>query len=229
MTRTWMQLAVLFMQFTELKNKQRKIRSGFSENLSLRVHRALSWLEKAEQSSDDSDAQFIFLWIAFNAAYANDIDHHYKSSELETTSQFIERICNLDQTDRLNELVWNKFTGPIRVLLDNPYVYQPFWDHQNGKRSSRRWDESFAAAKAAAHAAMGHQNTAQVISIVLARLYTLRNQLMHGGATWNSSVNRPQVRDCVNFLNELVPIVIDIMMDNGDQLWGDPYYPVITD
>ncbi|MBD1388140.1 hypothetical protein IC617_01735 [Neiella sp. HB171785] len=217
------------MQFIELKQKQRQLRAGFSENLSLRVHRALSWLNKAEQSDDDSDAQFIFLWIAFNAAYANDIDHHYKSCELDTTSQFITRLCQLDHAGRLNELVWSKFTGPIRVLLDNPYVYQPFWDHQNGKQASRSWTDAFAAAKAAANAAMGRQDTAQVISIVLARLYTLRNQLMHGGATWNSSVNRHQIRDCVSVLNELVPLVIDIMLDNGDQVWGDPYYPVIND
>ncbi|MCM2678096.1 HEPN domain-containing protein [Echinimonas agarilytica] len=217
------------MQFIELKHKQRKLRSGFNENLSLRVHRALSWFDKAEQSSDDSDAQFIFLWIAFNAAYANDIAPHHKSSELNTTSQFIARLCELDSAGRLNQLVWSQFTGPIRVLLDNPYVFQPFWDHQNGQPASRHWEEVFCAAKAAANAAMGRQDTAQIIGIVLARLYTLRNQLMHGGATWNSSVNRHQIRDCVCILNELVPLVIDIMMDHGDQIWGDPYYPVIKD
>ena len=36
-----------------------------------------------------------------------------------------------------------------------------------------------------------------VLSIVLSRIYTLRNQLVHGGATWDSSVNREQLRDCV--------------------------------
>ena len=52
------------MKFQELKNKQRQIRSGFSENLALRVHRALSWLDKSEQCADDKDSQFVFLWIA---------------------------------------------------------------------------------------------------------------------------------------------------------------------
>ena len=32
------------------------------------------------------------------------------------------------------------------------------------------------------------------------------------GATWNSSVNRDQVRDCVNFLGKLVPLMIEVMM-----------------
>jgi hypothetical protein len=66
-----------------------------------------------------------------------------------------------------------------------------------------------------------------VLSIVLSRLYTLRNQLMHGGATWNSSVNRDQIRDCANLLGKLVPLVIEIMMDNVNTLWSDACYPVV--
>jgi hypothetical protein len=50
---------------------------------------------------------------------------------------------------------------------------------------------------------------------------------MHGGATWNSSVNRDQVRDCANLLGKLVPLVIEIMMDNVNTLWGDACYPVV--
>jgi len=53
-----------------LKSKQRNIRGDFPENLGLRVHRALSWLQRAEMADDDFDAAFIFYWIAFNASYA---------------------------------------------------------------------------------------------------------------------------------------------------------------
>ena len=59
------------------------------------------------------------------------------------------------------------------------------------------------------------------------RLYTLRNQLIHGGATWNGSVNREQLRDCVGLLSKLVPVIIDLMMDSPDTLWGDACYPVV--
>jgi hypothetical protein len=50
---------------------------------------------------------------------------------------------------------------------------------------------------------------------------------MHGGATWNSSVNRDQVRDCANLLGKIVPLIIEIMMDNVKTLWGDACYPVV--
>lgn len=54
-----------------LKAKQRAIRDGFPETMGLRVHRAISWVGRAEDCGDDHDARFIFLWIAFNAAYAD--------------------------------------------------------------------------------------------------------------------------------------------------------------
>jgi hypothetical protein len=68
-----------------------------------------------------------------------------------------------------------------------------------------------------------------VLGIVFNRLYTLRNQLMHGGATWNSAVNRDQVRDCVNLLGKLVPLVIEVMLDNPNTLWGDACFPVVKE
>ena len=54
-----------------LKAKQRELRAGFPETMGLRVHRSLSWIGRAEQATDD-DGRFIFLWIAFNAAYADE-------------------------------------------------------------------------------------------------------------------------------------------------------------
>ena len=67
------------------------------------------------------------------------------------------------------------------------------------------------------------------LGVVFNRLYTLRNQMMHGGATWNSSVNRHQLRDGTNLLGKLVPIIISLMLENPRTLWGDACYPVVKD
>ena len=58
------------------------------------------------------------------------------------------------------------------------------------------------------------------------RLYQMRNQLIHGGATYKSSV-RDQVRDSANLLGRLVPLIVEIMLDNPQEAWGDIYYPVV--
>lgn len=87
----------------------------------------------------------------------------------------------------------------------------------------------FRKAKTTANKALGTKNTSFVLNIIFSRLYTLRNQILHGGATWNSQVNRDQIRDGVNILAMIVPAIISIMMDNPKTLWGDPCYPVIDD
>ena len=70
-----------------LKSRHRLERDNHHVNLTLRVHRSLSWLQRAEQA-DDPDGRFVFLWIAFNAAYATDIDENYRLSEQETFRAF---------------------------------------------------------------------------------------------------------------------------------------------
>ena len=55
----------------------------------------------------------------------------------------------------------------------------------------------------------------------------LRNQLVHGGATWNGQVNRDQMRDGAAILAFLVPVFVDIMLDHAHEDWGDAFYPVI--
>lgn len=46
-------------------------------------------------------------------------------------------------------------------------------------------------------------------------------------ATWNSAVNRPQVKDAANIMSELVPMIIHIMLDNPKAFPGKPSYPLV--
>jgi len=214
------------MSFTELKQRHRQEREAQHANLRLRIHRALSWLDRAEQA-EDLDGRFIFLWIAFNAAYATDIDEQQRLSEQATFKAFLEKLCMLDDSKRIDALVWREFSGSIRVLLDNPYVFQSFWDHQSGKIDEDTWKQRFASGRKAAQHALMSGNTPTLLGVLFNRLYT-RNQLIHGGATWNGSVNREQLRDCTSLLGKLVPLIIELMMDSADTLWGDACYPVVT-
>jgi len=215
------------MNYASLKSYQREYRDSFHPNLTLRTHRALSWLDRAEQADDDLDAKFIFLWIAFNAAYAVDLDQQHRELETVRFNQFFEKIVSLDDEQLIYEQLWKTFSTTIRVLLDNRFVFQPFWDFHNGRVSEAEWSERFQLAKKRAGNALAKQDTVEVLSVVFNRLYTLRNQLMHGGATWNSAANRDQVRECTKLLATIVPLVIHIMLQHPDTLWGDAHYPVV--
>lgn len=215
------------MDYSELKERQRAIREQFPESLGLRVHRALSWLKRAEKEADDEDARFIFLWVSFNSAYANDLHNRNQFTEQGLFSHFIDVLIELDANKLLENIVWEQFPKSIRLLIDNKYIYQPFWEYHNGRIEESDWEEKFKKSKAAANRALGNSDTAKVLMIMFSRLYTLRNQLIHGGATWNSAVNREQVRDGAEIMNKLVPTIIHIMMESHNQVWGEPCYPVV--
>ena len=203
------------------------------------MHRALSWLQRAEAAGEDEDVAFICLWIAFNAAYAQDLGDgagggfNGGTSERQAFRSFLADVCALDQCKALSTLVWQVFPGHIRLLLDNQYVFQPFWDALNNPHSDgsvpQHWREAFADARQRVQRALTQQDTERVLYEVFVRLYTLRNQLMHGGATWNSSVNRAQVRDGRALLARLLPVMLGVMMSNPVQFDGRPFYPVVKD
>ena len=218
-----------------LKARFTRERDASPQAVNLRVYRAISWLDRAERDADDPDAAFIFYWIALNAAYAREQgaysvgDGAGATSERGSFREFFDMILRFDAEGRVYGEIWDRFSGPIRILLDNQYVFQPFWDHQQGNPDAAQWEARFRAAKVRANQALVEQDTVTVLAIVFDRLYTLRNQLIHGGATWQSSVNRDQVRDGARILSFLVPLFISIMMDNPDGNWGEPSYPPIGD
>jgi len=215
--------------YQDLKDRQRIIRDSLPPTLGLRVHRALSWLQRAEMEKDDNDARFIFLWIAFNSAYAQDIHERYKFTERKIFLNFLQKLINLDDEKLLHQMVWSTFSSSIRVLISNQYVFEPFWAYQNGQITEEEWRHKFLLSKNSTNRALGNMNTKKVLAIVFERLYVLRNQLVHGGATWNSSVNRDQVRDGVNIMQMVVPTIIHLMLESKGQLWGEARYPVVKD
>ncbi|MDA1023548.1 MAG: HEPN domain-containing protein [Proteobacteria bacterium] len=210
-----------------LKAKHREIRDASPINLALRVHRALSWLQRAEKEVDDSDAAFIFYWVAFNAAYAEDDWEAMKTGERNTFIEYFEKMVSLDTENLIYDAIWQEFTDSIKQLLNNRYVFQPFWSHHNQVPGHENWKERFAKSKRNITFAFRDQNTKLILRLLFDRLYVLRNQLVHGGATWNSSVNREQVQDGEKIMAFLVPLFIDLMMDNPDMPWGASYYPVV--
>ncbi|MCP4076404.1 MAG: hypothetical protein GY744_09490 [Gammaproteobacteria bacterium] len=215
------------MDFNSLKDRHREIRDTLPENISLRVHRALSWLDCAEQNDND-DAKFIFLWISFNSAYAHEIEDRRHFKERKVLVNFLKLLLEVDSDKTLYGIAWDEFPKSIRLLLSNKYVFQFYWDYQNQKITEDEWEYLFESAKISAQNALGSMDTVKILAIVFDRLYTLRNQLIHGGATWNGSVNREQIRDGVNILSRLVPAIIFIMMNNKPRIIGQPCYPVKT-
>ena len=210
--------ALLKQRFDDHKDR-------LSEASSIRIHRALSWLRRAEQEDEDPDARFIFLWIGLNAAYAQEFG--VGEPERRRLAHFVGALVQVDGEGRLHDLVFQQFSGVIRNLISNKYVFEPFWKALREHDASDAWQREFEGSrKAAMHALMGKQ-VAATLGVIFDRLYVLRNQLVHGGATWRSSVNRQQVEDGARLLGLLLPLVIGLLVEHPELELGDVLYPVV--
>lgn len=91
----------------------------------------------------DADARFLFLWIAFNAAYAREIPERDRFSDRRVRMNFLRELIAADEEGLLYAAVWRHFPRSIRVFLDNKYVFQPFWDFQTGRITEDEWESKF--------------------------------------------------------------------------------------
>lgn len=200
--------------------------AGRYEQFNLRLRRALSWLERAEKEGEDCDAAFLFHWIAFNAMYGpprsapTEQDREKKSFEA-----YLQKVSRRE-SERISD-VMRVLSTDVEKLLANKYVFEPFWKYRNGL-GFRNWEQLLKDQKTERESATGHTKTEITLCQVFNRLYTLRNQLLHGSATWKSSMNRSQVETGAKIMTNLVPEFIDVMIRHPDR-WGAPRYPVIRE
>ena len=114
-------------------------------------------------------------------------------------------------------MLWHKFSGPVRLLIENEFAYKQFWDAQHDK--SIDWRKLFEKSINKSRNYLSRHDIAELLEVV-GRLHTVRNQLLHGGATYKSKLNRSQVKDAGEILGFLMPVIIDIMITNIDDDLG---------
>ena len=210
------------MQTTTLIKKLKT--ATLPETLTIRIHRAISWLKSAEKQEENLDMRFISLWVSFNACYAVDLNGISSKPEKAKLRDFTSSLVEFDRT-RLYNLFWEKYSGPVKVLIENKFVFEKFWEYNRGEAND--YLPAFNKSITTALNCLSKENIEGLLEIVLERLYTLRNSIVHGGSTFNSKLNRAQLMDASNIMQLLIPIIIDIMLENNEHDWGEIAYPVV--
>ena len=218
--------------YKELEEKRKRLETSFPSDLGLRVRRAISWIGRAARADDD-DGKFIFLWIAFNSAYADEQEFDAGNrGDWKSLGAYFDKVVDLDKEQRIHEKIWNNFSKSIRLLMKNEFLYWRFWKYQKGIAEFHNWkeffDEELKKFNKKIVASGNEKSTKKALTLMFGRLNVLRNQLVHGGATWNSDVNRNQVRDGTAILAFLIPVFVDVMMSHPSEDWGQPFYPVVS-
>lgn len=219
-----------------------------------RMWRADSWLRRAERAERDrkrgdgeglGDAgpaceQFMFLWIAFNAAYGYQLVDESASAhcpERKQFTDFLREVVDRDREKIIENILWRKFAGPVRNLVENKYVFSPFWEWVRGSARGKDRESEFYEHKKIAQeclAELNKNNATRLLEIVFLQLYTLRNQAFHGGMTFAEGWGGNQVKNGCHIMAALVPTILDIMRADIEKTpdttaWGKVAYPRIND
>ena len=212
----------------DLRERFDKIR-GRRDDVTLRIHRALSWAERGleAKASDDPDAACIFFWIAFNAMYARRIDVYLENQERQQFQDFLERIRTLDKSRAIARALGECWGKAKRDLIDNEYVSRGYWEGAPGWPENGRLREEFEQERSDAAQVAVRGDHGAALRPLFERLYVLRNQLHHGGSTAAGNKNRQQVEAGSEVMATLIPKLIGVMTDNPDEDWGKPYYPPV--
>ena len=178
-------------------------------------------------ASNDPDAACVFLWVAFNAMYARRTDNPSEQQERQQFQDFLGRVRALDKERAIAHALRGRWAKAKRDLIDNQYVSWGYWAGEPGWPSDGRLREEFERERRDARQAAVHGDHGAALRPLFDRLYVLRNQLHHGGSTAAGGKNRQQVEAGAVVMAEIVPTLIGVIIDNPDEDWGKPYFPVM--
>ena len=213
----------LNQEFTRLKARNR-----LDDHIGLRLRRAISWVTKAENclEENDIDLALILYWIAFNSLYSR-VSNVYTKEQRGFHGFFVELLV-YDKDKKIYDIMWDQFTDQVKAIVEDRYLFQPYWDQLTRPDSAENhWRRLLDKSYQLTLLALGQSDTPRLLSILFQRLYTLRNQLMHGSATYQGSINRAQVRHGGTILSYIVPQFIELVLDNPEIDLGEPNYPKI--
>ena len=176
-----------------------------------RMLRAFSWLGRSEMVVT-CEEKFICLWIAFNAAYGAEstgIDEHHPS-ENQKIKNFLREVIERDEEREIETILWDKHPGVIRNILNNHYMFKPFWQWVRGEPEGADWRERFEAAGGRTERAIENLDVGGVFMEVFLRLYELRNQIFYGGVTFAEEWSRTLLRDGTRIMADIVSVILQI-------------------
>jgi len=194
------------------------------QNFQIRVHRSLSWLERAlgSDAEQEPDGRLLFGWIAFNALYGRwDEDTGFAAKDRDSWQTFLQGVLKADNNGLIGRRLV-ELRQPVLDLLDNKFLDPQFWRNPSVKANRKAF-----------FTAQSDFVEGRWLSLAIAaidRIYTLRGQIVHGAATRGSKLNRTTLGLGCQVLEGLLGPLLEIVIDQCvDDEWPPICYPPIVE
>lgn len=195
------------------------------QNYQIRVHRALSWWDRAAEldADENPEGRLLFAWIAFNALYGSwDDNGGGPARDRECWGAFLSTALTWDRNGLLVSSL-SEMRDPVLELLNNKYLDAQFWRRRDTYGGSQR-------AYYLGQSLYAERRWGELLVLVFDRIYVLRSQIVHGAATRNSSLNRATLRKVLELLESLLGPILEIAVEHGAHgAWPTLCYPPVDD
>ena len=125
-------------------------------------------------------------------------------------------------------------TDELRQIIESRFLLHDFWvaeyfSKRKDKWLKRKWEkkrknETDRLNKALDNLCSDEGRIGTVLELAFGRIYTLRNQIVHGGASWRDKYNRSSLQICNSvldpFLRAILKIMLDVIENDPYVLWG---------
>jgi hypothetical protein len=193
------------------------------QNWQIRVHRALSWFERAidTDADDQPDGRLLYGWIAFNALYGRwDREAGFPAPDMAAWRDFLKSVLQHDADGKMAESL-RRLREPILQLIENKFVDARFWqDPEQPGNLRRRYHEALSL--------FVERRWLSLATMAMERVYVFRGQLVHGAATRGSELNRATLRQTRDVLEGLMLPILEIVIERAcNDDWPPLCYPPI--
>ncbi len=195
-----------------------------------RLQRADSWIHAASELQPDRMHEgFIFLYIAFNCLYGRRQYEGDATQIGEDLEIFLDKILAMNQIDRerggtiLPDAVTACRQDGI-VLIRDRFLAHRYW---SDNKSSPALQAQLNQEAVDALDGLKSGDVHLFLSLIFQRISVLRNQVMHGCATYGTrSHGRGSLIKALHILRVLIPAFYRLAHDYGHSLNWDPIpYP----
>lgn len=215
-----------------LPQRSTLVREDRESDLRVRVHRACKALEQAEAieaaaGGDESagDVAFVLRWVALNALYGRwDFERGMPQKDRVAVDEFTSEACRVDAEGRVLASL-RAVADDGKELLANPFLVERFW-------KDPEWEQVRPNKRRAAEFRneLLEERPSAALQRLLMSVYFLRCQIVHGGATLGSGLNRVTVVPARRILGVLSSQLLALVVEHGLEMeWGPLNYPPVRD
>lgn len=200
-----------------------------------RLRRAQLWLQRAQEEERRGAEKLMFFWVAFEAMFARHKRYTGDSDKKShrAMNNFIEAAVQSGGAHiGVKEVIKNN-KGEIKRIINLRYTAPDFWTrHDASKKTPEEWEAQHQREKEGLKKGLELRNLHDCVRVMkglFGRLYSVRNQIFHGGhSLGGQSQGREQVKWALHLLEQFIPVFLDALQKHPHIAKGEPPFPRVA-